>query len=213
MSLAASFLAYSSIVILSSVLVLLGILGVGRLSPRSVTVLGIAWVTTHVVLGASGASGSAVLSSLLVMGSSVFIAILLARTASTPGALVALAATASIVDIVSFSGGATRWLLSSESGAVSSALRYLTVTLRSDAGLAAVVGIGDLAFLGTFYLGLVREGRRPRTACTSLVGALLVALAVGLAVGGAFGIPFMAVAVVALSRKRAEDSVSEPCPS
>ena len=66
---------------------------------------------------------------------------------------------------------------------MSTALRYLTVTFPVERGLVAVVGIGDLAFLGTFHRALVRLGKRPLMVSLGLVSALLVALAVGLARG------------------------------
>lgn len=217
MSPAMLFLVYGSVVVLSSTLVLAGLAGLLRVrgvsarSSRLVMGIGVVWVLAHLGVAVSPIDVPGLLSSLLVLGSSLVCAALLARTAGTQGALVALAVTASIVDVVSFSGGVTAWLLTSESEGVARALRFLTVTLQTEAGLVAVVGIGDLAFLGAFYLGLVRHGGRPGIVGSSLVGALLIALAVGLLRGGAFGIPFMAVAVVALSLRWRRKPVAQPC--
>ena len=108
--------------------------------------------------------------------------------------------------------GPTRWLLSSDSAAVASALLHLAVSLPWDAASIPVVGVGDLLLFGTFYLGLSPQGVRPWASVTILTSGLLVALAVGIARGGAFGIPFMAVGVVLLVAASHRRASSELCP-
>lgn len=207
-----SFPVYSVVLVLSGSVVLVGATRVSRLARRPLALIGAAWAVAHVGLAVTpGANGLLIVSNLLVLGSAALGGTMLARTVRSRGALVTLAVTASVVDIVSFSGGPTRWLLSSELDSLSLALRYLAVTIPSANGTVAVVGIGDLALLGCFFLGLRATGHPRLVVGAGLVGALLVALVVGLVRGGAFGIPFMAAVVVALSLRSHEESSCEPC--
>jgi hypothetical protein len=204
------FSTYALIVCAASVAVLAGLRASASLSGAALVGLGFAWAVGHVGAAAMlGATAPFWVSSLLVVGSAVLAGRALSRVATSAGALVALALTASVVDIVSFSGGVTRWILTSESAFASRVLRYLAVTTPTPSGLAAVVGIGDLAFLGAFHVGLEAVGRSARSAAVGLVVALLVALAVGLMRGGAFGIPFMSVVVIGMARSGARQSVRE----
>ncbi|MGD2069961.1 MAG: hypothetical protein PVI57_14915 [Gemmatimonadota bacterium] len=208
-----SFPVYAVVLVLSGAVVLFAATRASRMAWRPLALIGAAWAVAHVGLAVTpGANRLLIVSNLLVLGSAALGGAMLARTVRSPGALVTLAVTASIVDIVSFSGGPTRWLLSSELDSLSVVLRYLAVTTPSATGTVAVVGIGDLALLGCFFLGLRVTGRSRLVVGSSLVGALLVALVVGLLRGGAFGIPFMAAVVVALSLRSQEESPGEPCP-
>jgi len=138
------------------------------------------------------------LSNGFVLATSIWGAALISRTVRTAPALVALALAASVADMVSFSGGPTRWLLDSEG--LRGGLAYLAVSLPRAEGTVAVVGIGDLLLFGSFFLALSALDRPPRWVFAALIVALWFALAVGLARGGAFGIPFMAAAVLVLLR-------------
>ena len=197
MSLPSNYLVFAAIIGASVSAVVIGAQYVRRLDPRMQIVLTITWLAMHALALLTGVGGPA-LSNVLVIGSGIGVATLIARTLRAPGSLVALALTASIIDIVSFSSGPTRWLLDSESSGVSKALRFLAVSFRSGQGLRLVVGVGDLLIFGALFLGLTEQGHRGWVAWVVLMAGLLAALAVGLARGGAFGIPFMAIGAISL---------------
>ena len=195
MSFLDAYTFFGSVIVVGVLIVMAGVLSFVRLPSRLQLVLAVLWLAVHAAALATNAGGL-LLTNLLVIGSAVFGAGLIARAARTPGALAALAVTASVVDITSFHAGPTRWLLSSDSGGAATVLRYLAVTVPVDGSPIPVVGIGDLVLFGAFLLGLREFGCRPWAAAGVLATGLLIALAVGLARGGAFGIPFMAVGVL-----------------
>lgn len=189
------FARFAGVLLIAATLVLSGVAGFRRLSkPRqNVTMLLVSCV--HI-----GALVMAVeylpLSNALVLATAAGGAVLIGRAVTGKGALIALAVTASIVDIASFTGGPTAWLLSSQSGGAEGLLRYLTVSVPWDERIVPAVGIGDLLLLGSFAIGLRLLGQSRWVAAVVPGIGLLAAMAIGLAVGGAFGIPFMAAGVV-----------------
>lgn len=212
MTLPLSYAVFALVIVVSSTFVTLGAAWITRFDINVQVVLAGWWLAMHSAAFLSGFGGPW-LSNALVLGSAAGVAALLARTVRTPGSLVALAVTASLVDIVSFLGGPTRFLLDAGSNSISDPLRYLAVSMSVDGDLIAVVGIGDLLIFGVLFLGLRGQGHPGRSVGAVLAGGLLAALLVGLLRGGAFGIPFMAIGVIALmyrSRRMGEVGENRP---
>lgn len=114
-----------------------------------------------------------------------------------PAAITAFAVAAAIADVLSFTLGPTRGLLEGADRSAGSVIAYLAVSVPAAGTVVPVVGLGDLLVLATFFVALRRVGAPfPARAAVPTAG-LLVALAIGLLLGGAFGIPFMAAAVIA----------------
>jgi hypothetical protein len=140
-------------------------------------------------------------SNVAVLAVSIAVGTRIGRGLGSRGALLAFAITASVVDIVSFTTGPTRWLLGRGTAPAWEGIRYLAVSLPSSDRVIPMVGVGDLLVLAVLLTGLRGLGLPALSSASVLWAGLLVALAVGLAAGGAFGIPFMAVAAaLCLSR-------------
>lgn len=157
MTFAASFAVFALVIVTCSTFATLGAAQISRLDIKAQLVLAGVWLAIHLAAFLSKVGGPW-LNDALVLGSAASIGALLVRTVRTPGSLMALAVTASVVDIVSFTGGPTRFLLDSGSNSISEALRYLAVSVSVDGDLVAVVGIGDLLIFGVFFLGLRSQG-------------------------------------------------------
>ena len=155
----------------------------------------------HLLLQTPELNLQVMLPEFIVLGTALGAGVAIGRSLRSTGALVVLAVTASIVDVISFSSGPTRWLLEADSGAGASVLRFLTISVPREGVVVPAVGVGDLLLLAAFFVAL-RALNRGR----------LVALAVGLWRGGAFGIPFMAAGAVALVLPRKVEPV-EGCPA
>ena len=123
-----SYFIFASVIATSLSVLLVGLTKLKGLPLRTQTRLTGLWLTLHASALALG-SGGPWLSNVLILGTAIGAATVLARTVRVPGTLATLAVTASVVDIVSFTTGPTRWLLSSDSAAVASSLRYLAVSL------------------------------------------------------------------------------------
>lgn len=188
-----SFATYGGIIVAAASLVAAGAEALARGARGTVSVVCVVLVALHLAIAVLGVPAPPLMSSALVLTSSIAGAVLLGRALAAPGAVVVFAITASVVDIVSFSGGATRWLLTADTPSTSRALQFLTVSVSRGEGMVAVVGIGDLLVFGALYLALRSSDCRRTTVLVGLLAALLVALVVGLLRGGAFGIPFMAL--------------------
>lgn len=204
MTLPVSYAVFALVIVVSSTLVTIGAVRIARLGFKAQVAPTGVWLAIHLAAFLSGVGGPWV-SNALVLGTGAVVAALLARTVRTPGSLVALAVTASVVDIVSFTGGPTQFLLDAGSDSISEALRYLAVSMSVDGELIAVVGIGDLLIFGVLFLGLRGHGHPWRLVWTVLTFGLLVALLVGLLRGGAFGIPVTAIGAIALTYRRRLD--------
>jgi hypothetical protein len=124
-----SYFIFASVIATSLSALLVGLTKLKGLPLRTQTRLTGLRLTLHASALALG-SGGPWLSNVLILGTTIGAATVLARTVRVPGALATLAVTASVVDIVSFTTGPTRWLLSSDSAAVASALLYLAVPQR-----------------------------------------------------------------------------------
>jgi hypothetical protein len=125
-------------------------------------------------------------------------ALLIARGLSSAASVAAFLIVAAVIDVVSMSGGATRFLLDRYRDGTSDLLQYLTLVVPVRARIVPIVGIGDLIVGGAAALALLGVGLRPAAVLGAIVGGLLAALSYGLWRGGAPAIPFIAVAVLVL---------------
>jgi len=136
-------------------------------------------------------------------------AYLLARFMSSRVSVVSFAIAGALADLVSVYRGPTRWIVESEEAR--SWLRYLAVGAELGGRWVAIVGIGDLLFLGAFALALKRLGWSPAIALSVPLSGLLVALGAGITWGPLPGIPFISGAVLAFlwwSARREKNSGS-----
>jgi hypothetical protein len=122
-------------------------------------------------------------------------AYLLAGFMSSRVAVVSFAIAGALSDLISVYRGPTRWIVESEEAR--SWLRYLAVGMDLDGRWIAIVGLGDLLFLGAFALALKRLGWSPATAVSVPLLGLLGAIGTGLLAGPLPGIPFMSATVLA----------------
>jgi hypothetical protein len=139
---------------------------------------------------------SLVASNLAVFAVSAVAAVFLGRGLRAERAIVAFSIAASIGDIVSFTLGPTRRLLRDAARGTGSLLSYLTLSIPLGKQVVPVIGIGDLLILGVLFVALGQIGTAAQIRFAVPTAGLLIALGVGLIAGGAFGIPFMASAVV-----------------
>ncbi len=153
-------------------------------------------------------------SNIAVLGLAVTAATVLGRSFQTNGAVIAFSVAASIADIISFTVGPTRSLLEHADRTAGSLISYLALSISRGQIIVPVVGLGDLLVLGVYFIALKHVGISAAQRFTIPAAGLLAALAVGLLAGGAFGIPFMALAVVALllqADRRAPRIASAEC--
>jgi hypothetical protein len=182
---------FCAVVLGASVLTTAGSMTFSRLSVRSQSWAAAAVVLFYAVLLLLRPDGLAS-SNVAVLSVSIAVGTRIGRGLASRGALLAFAVTASIIDIVSFTAGPTRWLLGRGSGSAREGIRYLAVSLPVSGRDVPIVGVGDLLILAVLFTGL-RGLRMPTfSSAAVLCAGLLAALAVGLVAGGAFGIPFMA---------------------
>lgn len=139
---------------------------------------------------------SLLVSDAIVLAAAAVIGTAIGSRFRDPAAITAFAIAAAIADILSFTLGPTRSLLEGADRSPGSVVSYLTVSVPAAGATVPVVGLGDLLILTTFVVALRRVGAPPVAGATVPTTGLLIALAIGLALGGAFGIPFMAAAVV-----------------
>jgi hypothetical protein len=122
----------------------------------------------------------------------------LERGLRTPGAVAAFLVVAAVVDVLSVSGGVSRFLIERHREGTSDLLLYLTLVVPIRDRPIPIVGIGDLLVGGSAATALLRLGLEPVPVVGAVAGGLLAALAYGLAFGGAPAVPFMAAAVCLL---------------
>lgn len=164
--------------------------------------IGGAWWSALPALAAYGIlvawrPGGILLSNAAAILAAVFLAVLIGTRLKSAGALIAFCAAAAVADLVSYSGGPTRAISESFQGSAADLLPYLAITLPLAERLVPVVGVGDLAVLGTLSLALSLQGASAAVAFAVPAAGLLVALVVGFLGGGAPGVPFMALAALA----------------
>lgn len=189
-----SFFAAASALIAGAAAILFALVRIGK-RPRAAALLALLWAAA---LGLSlsgrvpdGLPEYAVRSAaVLLLGA--LVGWLIGRPMPNLETLAVTLLVAAGIDVWSFSGGATRSLLSSGSPV----LPYLLLGVPWQGGVRAVVGVGDLAFLAASFHLLPPPGRPALLAALPVLG-LELALAVGLRTGGVPGIPFLAAAVIA----------------
>ncbi len=151
-------------------------------------------------------------SNVAVLLAAVGVGVLVGRTLSSRGAIIAFCITIALVDLLSFGGGLTRMIIDNYREGSSNLLVYLAVTVRSQGQTVPVVGVGDMAVLAALYQGLRGVGQPTSRVVVVLLGALGSALMIGLAVGGAPALPILAVSVIAaLALTSGRDA--QPAPS
>ena len=212
MSFAGAYALFGSVILLSALLVAGASERLRSVSRRRARLGVVLWLGAHVAIAVAGV-GAPTLTNIMLLGTAAGVGCLIGQSLTSNGALVTLGITASIVDIVSFSTGPTRWLLDTESEVASSTLQLLAVSIPVGDATIPVVGVGDLLLLSAFFVGLRSQGLRWRSSFGVLAVGLLVALAVGLSRGGAFGIPFMTVGVLMLLASRRHVRALERCPA
>ena len=128
---------------------------------------------------------------------------LLSRLLTSSAAVIAFLLTATVVDLLSFSGGFTDEILQAYRSGESELLRFLAVFVNSEGGTRAVIGVGDLVILTASYLGFQRATASEVEPAFWLLGGLSAGLALGLLVGGLPGVPFVAAgALFFVARRR-----------
>jgi hypothetical protein len=134
-------------------------------------------------------------SSLLVMMVAVAMGRMIGRGFSSRGAILTFLIVVAVVDLLSFSGGLTRWIIEGYRTGESQLLYYLSISVPLRGRPVPVVGIGDLVIVSGLFRGL----RTLSFSTPEVVGILLlgltVALGVGLAHGGIAALPFISASV------------------
>ena len=121
----------------------------------------------------------------------------LSRAVGSKAALWAFLISASVIDLLSFSGGLTRQIIEAAERGNPAILSFLTISLSIEGGTRYILGIGDLAIFGAVYLALRTLGRSPAVAISWPLLGLSAAIIWGSFVGGISAIPFIAVVTLA----------------
>lgn len=139
---------------------------------------------------------------LAVLTGAVGGALLLEGMLQTPGAVGVFLGVAAAVDIFSMSGGLSRRLIDAYREGASDLLLYLALVIPINQRVIPVVGIADLVVSAAAATALIRMGLGTLAVGGAITAGLLGALAFGLWQGGAPALPFIAVAVLFLVRRR-----------
>lgn len=139
---------------------------------------------------------SLALSNFCLLIAVISIGNLIGSILKTRSSLITFTITASLVDILSFSGGLTQRILSDYAQSKSLLLQYLCISLRYEGGVLPVVGIGDLIIIAAIFRALSMLKYPSWQSFLIPLTGLMVALLVGLATGGIYAIPFISAAVI-----------------
>jgi hypothetical protein len=139
---------------------------------------------------------SLVVSNTAVVGVAAVAGAAIGRTLRSKPSIVAFSVAASVADVVSFGVGPTNRLLENADRTVGSLISYLALSIPHAERIVPVAGVGDLLLLSVYIVALKTVGASAPARFVIPLTGLLAALAVGLASGGAFGVPFMAAAVI-----------------
>jgi hypothetical protein len=142
-----------AVVLVGSVLTTAGSLAFSRLRATAQSWAAAVAVLAYAALLVFRPAGL-VSSNAAVLAVSIAAGTRLGRGLRSRGALLAFAITASVIDIVSFTTGPTRWLLGRGGGSAWEGIRYLAVSLPLTDGIVPVVGVGDLFVLALLFTGL-----------------------------------------------------------
>jgi hypothetical protein len=138
------------------------------------------------------------LMDLAVLIGAVGGAVLLGRSLSSWGTVIAFLVTAAVVDMFSMSGGLSRVIMTQYQSGSSDLLLALALVAPLAGRLVPIVGISDLLVGGSAAIALIRVGYRRVVAIGTIASGFTAALIFGLWWGGAPGLPFIAVGVFLL---------------
>jgi hypothetical protein len=135
------------------------------------------------------------ISLVVLLGLGVFGGVAIGRSLVTTGSIVAFLVVVSVVDMVSFRGGPTAWILETYRTGTNELLLHLALTFPLRGHMVPLIGVGDLVVMSAI-IAATRWLAYPTTEVAMALGlALLIALAVGLLAGGIYLLPFVAVTV------------------
>jgi hypothetical protein len=117
--------------------------------------------------------------------------LLLSPGLRSQGSVITFLVVATVADLVSFSGGVTRWIVDDYQSGSGTLLLYLTLTAPMGGRILPIVGIGDLVVAGTAALALARLRFGLPTLLLAISGGLVAALAYGIQFRGAPAVPFI----------------------
>lgn len=136
------------------------------------------------------------LSDVLVMLVSVLLGSYISGSLTTPSSIVAFCITASIADIISFSGGVSAKIMTDYAQGKSPFLQYLAVSLPLGGIVAPLIGLGDIIILSSIFYAFAKIGYRGLASFLFPLAGLLIALTVGFLVGGIFALPFISATTI-----------------
>jgi hypothetical protein len=135
--------------------------------------------------------GSLILSNAAVLAAAVMAGSLIGSLLKRQSSVIAFAITASIVDVLSFSGGLTNKIITNFYESKSLLLQFLAISIPLKGKTIPIVGIGDLLIMAALFYALLKL-KYPGWHCfVVLLCGLLLALVLGLFTKGIFGIPFI----------------------
>ena len=110
--------------------------------------------------------------------------------------LIVFLITASIIDIISFSGGFTHFITSSYLIEENVLLLYLAISIPFNNNTIPIIGFGDLFILSVIITILMETKRSNIEIIIASLSGLLLALTLGLMFGGIYAIPFISISVI-----------------
>jgi hypothetical protein len=132
------------------------------------------------------------LSLLALLGLGVLGGSAIGRSLASPDAVIAFLVVVSVIDVISFRGGPTAWIIEGYRTGTSELLLHLAVTFPVRGRMVPLVGVGDLVIMSALIEATRRFGYPTPEVVAALAVALVSALAVGLAAGGIYFLPFVA---------------------
>ncbi len=139
---------------------------------------------------------SIILINIGVVLAAVAVGNLIGQPLRTMGSLITFAVTASLVDILSFSGGLTQRIITEYMNHQSQLLQFLCLSLSREGRAIPIIGIGDLVIMAAFSRALMQQKYTQWQSFLVPFFGLLAALIVGYAVGGIYAIPFISGSAV-----------------
>ncbi len=132
------------------------------------------------------------LTNIAVIMSAGTISFLLAKGISGKAPLIAFLVTASLIDILSFSNGLTRSIITLAQSGNPHLLSMLTISFSNQGVTSFVLGLGDLIIFAVVFLSLRKLGLEKFRAFFAPFLGLAIAIVWGVQVGGLSAIPVIA---------------------
>jgi hypothetical protein len=156
------------------------------------------------------------ISLVVLLGLGVFGGSAIGRALVTPGSTVAFLVVVAVVDVVSFSGGPTAWIIEGYRTGANELLLHLALTFPIRGRMTPLIGVGDLVVMSALIEATRRFGYPTPEVAGALATALLIALGIGLVAGGIYLLPFIAATLgpyLVLRRRffRPTDVSQAPC--